>query len=201
MRALLEDVVIFGIAYPLRATYGFTRPCGGKTGTSNDYHDAWFVGFTPEVVAAVWVGYDVPRSLGAPAAQVAIPVWAGIMSHLLEGFPPTPFPARDDLELAWIDPWTGGLARRDCPHPLRVPFIRGTVPKGFCTRDHRAEWDGARADSLAPSRADTSAARRGPRRPPRVGRGGGPRSGSFTFRRVGAPRWRVPARRVSSNSA
>src|SRR5262249_3269396 len=59
MRGLLEDVVIFGIAYPLRAQFGFTRPCGGKTGTSNDYHDAWFVGFTPDVVAGVWVGYDV----------------------------------------------------------------------------------------------------------------------------------------------
>jgi membrane carboxypeptidase/penicillin-binding protein len=161
MRALLEDVVIFGIAYPLRAEYGFTRPCGGKTGTTNDYHDAWFVGFTPDVAAAVWIGYDVPKSLDAPAAQVAIPVWAGIMNRLLEGFPPTPFPERDDLELAWIDPWTGLLARRECPHPLRTPFLKGTAPTTFCTRDHTAEWEAlhgnADAESLARAVADTAA--------------------------------------------
>ncbi len=151
MRALLEDVVIFGIAYPLRAEYGFTRPCGGKTGTTNDYRDAWFVGFTPDVAAGVWVGYDTPQSLGAPAARVAIPIWAAIMNDLMEGFPPTPFPERDDLELAWIDPWTGLLARRECPRPLRTPFVKGTAPKTFCTRDHAADWDAIRAKALADS--------------------------------------------------
>ena len=156
MSALLEDVVIFGIAYPLRAEYGFTRPCGGKTGTTNDYRDAWFAGFTPDVSAAVWIGYDVPKSLGAPAAQVAIPVWAGIMNRLLEGFPPTRFPERDDLEQAWIDPWTGLLARRDCPHPLRTPFFKGTAPTTFCTRDHTAEREAASARSLADSLANSA---------------------------------------------
>jgi penicillin-binding protein 1B len=151
MRGLLEDVVIFGIAYPLRADYGFTRPCGGKTGTTNDYHDAWFCGFTPEVAAAVWIGYDVPRSLAAPAAQVAIPVWAGIMNDLMDGFPPTPFPPRDDIDLVWIDPWTGLLARSDCPHPLRTPFVRGTAPITFCTRDHAAEWEQIHARASADS--------------------------------------------------
>ncbi|HTK30927.1 MAG TPA: PBP1A family penicillin-binding protein [Candidatus Saccharimonadaceae bacterium] len=151
MRGLLEDVVIFGIAYPLRATFGFTRPCGGKTGTSNDYHDAWFVGFTPDVVAGVWVGYDVPKSLGGPAARVAIPVWAAILNRLLEGFPATPFPDRDDLVLAWIDPWTGGLARHECPSPLRVPFVKGTAPTAFCTRDHTADWEALRRRRLADS--------------------------------------------------
>lgn len=150
-RALLEAVVIFGIAYPLRAEYGFTRPCGGKTGTTNDYRDAWFVGFTPDVAAGVWVGYDTPQSLGAPAAKVAIPIWAAIMNDLMEGFPPTPFPQRNDLELAWIDPWTGLLARRECPRPLRTPFIRGTTPKTFCTRDHAADWDAIRAKAVADS--------------------------------------------------
>ena len=157
MRSLLEDVVIFGIAYPLRAEYGFTRPCGGKTGTTNDYADAWFVGFTPELVAGVWVGYDTPKSLGAPAAKVAIPVWAGIMNRLLDGFPATPFPARADQVVAWIDPWSGGLARRDCPHALRVPFMAGTAPLAFCDRDHTAERAAMAARALADSLGDAAA--------------------------------------------
>jgi len=151
MRALLEDVVIFGIAYPLRAEYGFTRPCGGKTGTTNDYRDAWFVGFTPDLAAGVWVGYDTPQSLGGPAAKVAIPIWAAIMNDLEQGFPPAQFPARNDLELAWIDPWTGLLARRDCPRPLRVPFLKGSAPTRFCTRDHAADWGAIQSKAIADS--------------------------------------------------
>ncbi len=153
MTGLLEDVVIFGVSFPLRKVYGFTRPVGGKTGTTNDYLDAWFVGFTPDVVAGVWIGYDQPQTTGRPAAELAIPVWAGVMNRLLDGFPPTPFPERPDMELAWIDPWSGGLARRDCPSPLRSPFLRGTAPTAFCGRDHARDWDAifaARAaDSLA----------------------------------------------------
>ena len=161
-RGMLEDVVTFGISYPLRADFGFTRPCGGKTGTTNDYHDAWFVGFTPELTAGVWVGYDTPRSLERPAAQVALPVWATIMNRVLEGFPATPFPPRRDETVAWIDPWTGGLARGDCPSPLRVAFLTGTEPRAACTRDHAADWDRLRAeaaaDSVAAAHGDSTAA-------------------------------------------
>jgi len=162
LRGMLEDVVIFGISYPLRAEYGFTRPCGGKTGTTNEYRDAWFVGFTPELAAGVWVGYDTPQSLARPAAKVALPVWAGVMNRVLEGFPATPFPERRDIVLVWIDPFTGGLARGDCPSPLRVPFVKGTEPRTMCTRDHAADWAAiaakALADSLARARADSVAA-------------------------------------------
>jgi membrane peptidoglycan carboxypeptidase len=156
MSGLLEDVVIFGVSYPLRKQYGFTRPVGGKTGTTNDYHDAWFVGFTPDLVAGTWVGYDAPKSLRRPAAELAIPLWAGIMTRILAGFPAVEFPKRDDIELAWIDPWTGGLARRDCPSPMRVPFVRGTSPTAFCSKDHTADWAARRADSLGVA-ADSAA--------------------------------------------
>jgi penicillin-binding protein 1A len=161
-RGLLENVVTFGISYPLRANYGFTRPCGGKTGTTNDYHDAWFVGFTPDVAAGVWVGYDQPQSLSRPAAKVALPVWAGIMNRLLAGFPATEFPSRNDEKLVWVDPYTGLLARGDCPSPLRVPFLTGTEPATMCARDHSADWEAihaqALADSLSRSAADSLAA-------------------------------------------
>ena len=151
MTGLLEDVVIYGVAYPLRAEYGFTRPTAGKTGTTNDYNDAWYVGYTPDAVAGVWVGYDTPQSLNRPAAQSALPVWAGIMNRLLSDFPPTPFPSDAALELAWIDPWSGRLAMPGCP-VMRVPFLPGTTPHAYCTPSLPEE---APADSVAPAGADT----------------------------------------------
>jgi membrane carboxypeptidase/penicillin-binding protein len=140
MTGLLEDVVTFGVSYPLKSRYGFLRPVAGKTGTTNDYNDAWFVGFTPDLTAGVWVGYDTPQSLGRPAAETAIPTWAGIMNNLLAGFPPTPFPERSDIDLMWIDPWTGDLATELCPSKMRVPFVRGTEPRNACHKDHTADW-------------------------------------------------------------
>ena len=161
-RGLLEDVVIFGISYPLRAEYGFTRPCGGKTGTTNDYRDAWFVGFTPELAAGVWIGFDQPQSLSRPAAKVALPVWARIMNRVLAGYPALDFPRRTDVKQVWIDPFTGGLARSDCPSPMRVDMLVGSEPKTVCTRDHAADWAAIRtraaADSLAGARRDSAAA-------------------------------------------
>jgi len=141
MTGLLEDVVIFGVSYPLRKHFGFTRPVGGKTGTTNDYLDAWFVGFTPELVAGVWIGYDEPRSLARPAAETALPVWAGIVSRLVEGAPHTSFPDAEELDLVWIDPWTGGLPGPSCPGVMRVPFLPGTAPRRVCERDHSGDWE------------------------------------------------------------
>jgi penicillin-binding protein 1B len=167
MTGLLEDVVTFGVSYPLKKVHGFLRPVAGKTGTTNDYHDAWFVAFTPDVVAGVWVGFDAPRSLMRPAAELALPLWADIMKRLLLGFPATAFRERPDIELQWIDSWSGGLARSDCPSKMRVPFVRGTAPAKLCARDHAADWealfqaraaDSVRAvgDSLASAGADST---------------------------------------------
>jgi membrane peptidoglycan carboxypeptidase len=151
MTGLLEDVVIFGVSYPLRSVYGFLRPVGGKTGTTNDYYDAWFVGFVPELVAGVWVGYDTPRTLQRPAAEVALPIWAGIMSAMLNDFPPEPFPGDAGLTLAWIDPWTGLLARAGCA-TMRVPFLPGTAPTRSCSVFHPPPDSLATAaDSTAPA--------------------------------------------------
>ncbi len=150
MVGLLEDVVLFGVSYPLRSIHGFLRPAGGKTGTTNDYMDAWFVGFVPDLVAGAWVGYDTPQTLQRPAADVALPVWAGIMSAMLRGFPAEPFPGDAALELAWIDPWTGLLARAGCP-TMRVPFLPGTAPTRVCGVFHPpADTLAAVGDSTAP---------------------------------------------------
>src|SRR5439155_5462510 len=99
MTGLLQNVVRYGVAFPLHATYGFDRPVAGKTGTTDDFRDAWFVGFTPDIIAGVWVGYDQPRSIGRQAAHTAIPIWARVMGQMLQGFPPTPF--ETDTQLQW----------------------------------------------------------------------------------------------------
>ena len=161
MTGLLENVVTFGVAYPLRKSYGFSRPVAGKTGTTNDYNDGWFVGFTPRVVAGMWVGHDQPRPLAGPAAETALRVWARVMNRLLDGVPATEFASDRKLEWVPIDPYTGGRARGDCPSPMRVPFLPGTAPTTACRRDHAADWERIRAAALADSTKRDSLFREG----------------------------------------
>jgi penicillin-binding protein 1A len=91
MLGVLENVVQNGTA---RAARGLGRPIGGKTGTTNDFTDAWFVGFTPSLTAAVWVGYDKTRNLGnrQSGSAVALPIWIDCMREILEGTPVERFP-------------------------------------------------------------------------------------------------------------
>jgi membrane carboxypeptidase/penicillin-binding protein len=79
---MLADVVNSGTAWPARRE-GFLLPAAGKTGTTNDYHDAWFVGFTPRLVTGVWIGYDQPKKIISRgyAAELAVPLWAKFMIH------------------------------------------------------------------------------------------------------------------------
>jgi membrane carboxypeptidase/penicillin-binding protein len=137
---LLRGVVDFGTAYTLKSQCGFLRPAAGKTGTTDDYKDAWFVGFTPELLCGVWLGYDQPASLGETAAGTAVPVWARIVSSVLAEFPKRPMPEPPAYEFAVIDPYSGGLATPSCPSPMRVAFLRGTAPRRYCPVDHSAEW-------------------------------------------------------------
>ncbi len=94
-------------------SHGFTRPCAGKTGTSNDYRDAWFVGFSPELVTAVWVGYDDNRSIrdakrrGLTGSRAALPIWATFMRHALNQEEIRDFPIPDDIQFVTINVHTG----------------------------------------------------------------------------------------------
>ena len=86
MADMLKGVVDAGTGSAARR-YGFTRPAGGKTGTTNDYYDAWFVGFTPHLVTGVWVGFDQPRSIrrAGYASELAVPMWARFMTSATKG--------------------------------------------------------------------------------------------------------------------
>src|SRR5262249_55898568 len=80
MSTMMADVINAGTGARARQL-GFTLPAAGKTGTTNDFHDAWFVGFTPKLAAGVWVGFDQPRTIlpNGFAADIAVPLWAKFM--------------------------------------------------------------------------------------------------------------------------
>jgi penicillin-binding protein 1A len=86
MSSMLSDVINAGTAYRARQI-GFTLPAAGKTGTTNDYHDAWFVGFTPKLVTGVWLGFDAPRTIvsNGYAGELAVPIWASFMKRATRG--------------------------------------------------------------------------------------------------------------------
>jgi penicillin-binding protein 1A len=105
---MLQNVLDFGTGAPVRQEYGFHAPAAGKTGTTNDYKDAWFEGFTTNLVAGVWIGYDTPRPVmtGGYAARVALPVWANVMNQMTMTYPMQDFPTPPGLELSDVG---GGL--------------------------------------------------------------------------------------------
>jgi penicillin-binding protein 1A len=85
------------------------RPVAGKTGTSSDYKDAWFIGFTPELAVGVYIGYDRPRNMGSQATGggLAVPIFTAFMENALKGTPPTPFNMPPGMTKIWIDSSSG----------------------------------------------------------------------------------------------
>ena len=111
---------------------GFTHDAAGKSGTTNDLRDAWFVGFTPELLAVVWVGYDDNTPVGLTGSQAALPIWTDFMKAALAGRSNVPFPAPEGISWAEIDRDTGKLALPGCPRTINEAFIAGTEPGDYC---------------------------------------------------------------------
>ncbi len=124
---MLEAVLKEGTAKQSKA-YGFTHIAAGKTGTSEDYKDAWFIGYTPRLVCGVWVGYDQPKSLGRAAAGIALPIWVQFMTPALSLWPDEEFPKVRSLVWRSVDSETGFLARSGCSHTEKRAFMDGTLP-------------------------------------------------------------------------
>jgi len=110
---------------------GLDFPAAGKTGTTQDYKDAFFVGYTPAIVCGVWLGFDVPQSLGLTGAQAALPAWVQIMQDSAPA-DPTDFPEPPGIVKASIDPESGGLATPSCAKRVTLPFLVGTAPTDAC---------------------------------------------------------------------
>jgi penicillin-binding protein 1A len=117
MASMLQDVINAGTAYRARQS-GFMLPAAGKTGTTNDYNDAWFVGFTPRLVTGVWIGFDQPKTIirNGYAGEIAVPLWGSFMKV-----------ATKDDKPEW-------LARPASVTSANVCRISGKLPNGGC--DH-----------------------------------------------------------------
>jgi penicillin-binding protein 1B len=131
MNYLLKGVLDRGTG-ELARRWGFTRPAAGKTGTTNDFKDAWFVGYTPDLLAVVWVGFDGQSKLGLSGAQAALPIWTEFMKRATAGTPVTDFVAPPGIKIVDIDPLSGQLATSNCPYVLREAFPEGDEPTGTC---------------------------------------------------------------------
>ncbi len=131
MNHLLKGVLDRGTG-ELARRWGFTRPAAGKTGTTNDFKDAWFVGYTPDLLAVVWVGFDNQSKLGLSGAQAALPIWTEFMKRATAGTPITDFVPPPGIRVVEIDPLSGQPATSSCPYTLREVFMEGDEPTGTC---------------------------------------------------------------------
>jgi penicillin-binding protein 1A len=136
---LLEGVVQNGTG---RYARRIGRPIAGKTGTTNDNKDLWFVGFTPNLVAAAWMGYDDFASLGRPSditgGSTVVPWWTEIMSQILKGTPKEDFTPPDKIVFRPIDKVSGFLALPSCPRGniFLEAYLQNAEPQTYCPLDH-----------------------------------------------------------------
>jgi penicillin-binding protein 1A len=148
MSSMLADVVNAGTAYKVRQS-GFTLPAAGKTGTTNDYVDAWFVGYTPHLLTGVWVGFDQPKTIVANgyAADLAVPIWASFMKVATKGAKPDWYDRPSNVVGVNVCRVSGKLPNTGC---YNVPsaddfgnletksmvytdyFVKGTQPTTIC---------------------------------------------------------------------
>ena len=128
---MLRSVLNEGTGASARAN-GFTLDAAGKSGTTNDLRDAWFVGFTPELLTVVWVGLDDNQPLGLSGSQAALPIWTSFMKTALAGRGGSSFEAPQGVSFIEIDRDTGKIATPACPRVTNEAFLSGTEPLGVC---------------------------------------------------------------------
>jgi 1A family penicillin-binding protein len=148
MTSMMSDVINGGTAWQARRV-GFTLPAAGKTGTTNDYRDAWFVGFTPHLVAGVWLGYDMPRTIIANgyAGELAVPLWGRFMAAATRGDKPDRFMMPATVVPVTVCRLSGKLPTDGCRATIMFDrdgqptdrsmvyteyFVRGTEPDNYC---------------------------------------------------------------------
>ncbi len=141
MTNLLQGVVERGTGWYAKR---LKRPLGGKTGTTQDQRDLLFIGFSPDLVCGVWVGYDDFRPLkkGLSASNIAVPLWTDFMKEALKNYPVKEFATPPKIEFAKVDAVTGYRALPTCPKVLLEAFREGTVPQEFCPYEHSTDQEG-----------------------------------------------------------
>jgi 1A family penicillin-binding protein len=130
MTSILQGVVQRGTGAPAQRM-GLTAKIAGKTGTTDDHRDAWFVGYTPDLVVGVWVGFDGGATLKLTGAQAALPIWVDFFRKAVPVLP-IDFPIPPGIVTRTIDPHTAQLATTACPDSFEESFMEGTEPTIFC---------------------------------------------------------------------
>lgn len=129
--SILQSVITSGTGYSANSL-GY--PLAGKTGTTNNYYDAWFMGYSPHVVTGVWVGVDQMEEIfkRATGASAALPIWKDYMGKILQDYEPDPFPVPEGVTFARVCRTSGYLASVDCQTVIKESFRLGTVPLDYC---------------------------------------------------------------------
>ncbi len=137
---MLMDVIQSGTG---RRAKKIGRPLAGKTGTTNGYNDAWFVGYAPNLATGVWVGFDSVRTLGRleSGARAALPIWTEFMAHALRNSPVMTFAIPEGIQFAQVDTTTGNLPTKSSRHISTEVFRKGTEPeKGAAKKANPMEF-------------------------------------------------------------
>ena len=133
MTSMLQTVIDQGTGYAARL-WGFDRPAGGKTGTTDEYMDTWFIGFTPQITVGVWVGFDDKTTLGkhGTGAEVALPIWTEFMKFATSKMEASGFQKPEGVFLRTVCLKSGLLATSRCPDTATDYFTDKSEPKEYC---------------------------------------------------------------------
>ena len=131
MNDVLKDVFNYGTAARARSL-GFEHEFAGKTGTTNNYRDAWFIGYSPRVLTLVWVGYDDGHSVRLAGADACVPIWTRHMNRIDGVIPDVDWKRPEDVTQREIDPDSGMLATPYCPRTRGEVYVAGTEPDAVC---------------------------------------------------------------------
>lgn len=142
--AYVMTTLLRGVVEDAGGTGGQARALGrevaGKTGSTNNYYDAWFIGYTPQVATGVWVGFDKEKSIGKGevGGRAALPIWVDYMKVAHDGLPQMSFPVPDGIVFANIDSETGKLASASTRKIIRQAFVEGTEPTAASNKAEEA---------------------------------------------------------------
>jgi penicillin-binding protein 1A len=141
VREVIKPDIAYLMAYALQgvtetgtgaAARVLNRPIAGKTGTTDDTADGWFVGFTPELAVGVWAGYDERKSIGLTGSSIGLPPWSDIMREYYLSRPGPAFPVPDGIISESICTESGKRATPQCPHVQSEIFLASAPPAGEC---------------------------------------------------------------------
>ena len=131
MNDMLKDVFNYGTAAKARSL-GFDRPFAGKTGTTSNYRDAWFIGYSPRILSLVWIGFDDGHSVRLAGGDACVPIWTSYMNRVVGLVPDVDWRRPDDVINRTIDPESGYLVTPYCSQEKNEIFVAGTEPTAVC---------------------------------------------------------------------